>query len=283
MHVRVQRKLVSITRKLWFYLLFVLLQFIPPFTSKGGIITPFNLSKRTEITVDILQHALVSSLGVLYPIFKVIPIILVISIIFLGKRTARWFNAYVGILYVLFAFLQHIAVTEQYGLSILVTNFVSLLIVAAFWFWDVFAQKNDFTPKEQPMWKYWVVPLAFLAFWYPLNPSTAMPDFNPIYLLTNVAGLTFCMMTPIYLAILTLYYPRINLATLRVTGLVGIIIACYNVLMNFILYPSLLWWNGILHIPLLTISGHALSLKKSVINHHAHALFDEFRSKRIER
>lgn len=261
----VQGKLESITRKLWFYLLFVLLQFVPPFTSKGGIISPLNLSKRAEITIDILQHALVSSLEMLYPIFKVIPIILVISIIFLGNRTTRWFNAYVGISYVLFAFLQHIAVTEQYGLSILMTNFISLLIVAAFWFWDVFAQKNDFTPKKQTMLKYWVVPLAFLAFWYPLNPSTAMPDFNPIYLITNVAGLTFCMMTPVYLATLTLYYPRINIATLRVTGLVGTIIAFYNVLMNFILNPSLLWWNGVLHIPLLTISGHVLSLKKSKI------------------
>lgn len=256
----VQRKLQAITRKWWFYLLFVLLQFIPPFTSKGGIISPLDLSKRTEIIVHILQHALVSSLETLYPLFKVIPIILVISIMFLGNRATRWFNAYVGVSYVLFAFLQHTAITEQYGVSILTTNLISLLIVAAFWFWDVFVQKNDFTPKKQPIGKYWVIPLAFLAFWYPLNPSTAMPDFNPIYLITNVAGLTFCMMTPVYLAILTQYYPRINIATLRVTGLVGIIIASYNVFMNFILNPSLLWWNGILHIPLLSISGYVLSL-----------------------
>ena len=112
------------------------------------------------------------------------------------------------------------------------------------------------------MWKYWVVPLAFLAFWYPLNQDTFLPDFNPIYLFTNVAGLTFCMMTPVYLAILLLHYPQINIATLRVTGLAGIIIASYNILLNFFMYPDLLWWNGVLHIPLLMISGYALGQKK---------------------
>jgi hypothetical protein len=139
-----------------------------------------------------------------------------------------------------------------------------LLVVAAFWFWDVFAQKNDLMLVEKPSWKYWVVPLAALAFWYPLNPQTFMPDFNSLYFLTNGAGLTFCMMTPVYLAILILHHPRVNMATLRVTGLAGVIIASYNVILNFLMYPELLWWNGVLHIPLLMISGYALSLKKKV-------------------
>jgi len=252
----VQRKLESITRKWWFYLLFILLQFIPPYASKG-----FDWSETGMVTGEILSRSLVHTYTTLYPIFKIIPIMLVISIIFLRNRVTRLFNVYVAISYVLFAFLQSIAVTEEYGLGIITINVIMFNLVAAFWFWDVFAQKNDFTPRRQPLWKYWVIPFAFLAFWYPLNP-TGMPDFNPIYLLTNVAGLTFCMMTPVYLAILTLYYPGTNIATLRVTSLVGVIIGSYNIWMNFFIYPSFLWWNGVLHIPLLTISGHALSFKK---------------------
>ena len=77
-----------------------------------------------------------------------------------------------------------------------------------------------------------------------------MPDFNPIHLLANVAGLAFCLMTPVYLAILILYYPKVNIATLRVTSLVGAIIGFYNMLTNFIMFPTLLWWNGVLHVPL---------------------------------
>jgi len=91
-----------------------------------------------------------------------------------------------------------------------------------------------------------------------------MPDFNPLYLLTSGAGLTFCMMTPVYLAVLTLHYPKVNMATMRVTNLVGIIITVYNVVLNFFMEPAILWWNGVLHIPLLCISGYGLclSLKK---------------------
>lgn len=106
-----------------------------------------------------------------------------------------------------------------------------------------------------------MIPVAFLVFWFPLEPNMLMPYFSPAYLFTNSAGLSFCMMTPVYIAILTLYYSRVNIATLRITSLVGIIIDFYNML-NF-LNPTGLWL-GALHIPLLTISmyGLILSLRK---------------------
>ena len=254
---KIQEKLEAATWKRRFYLIFVLIQFIPSFASKG-----FDPSKMGEVIGIILQNAIISSLEMWYPLFKLIPIILVASMVLRIKGVSRWFNIYVGISYVLFAFLQHVAITEEYGFSIVISNLIMLLVVASFWFWDVLAQKNDLMPVEEPTGKYWVIPLAFLAFWYPLNQDTLMPDFNPTYLFTNVAGLTFCMMTPVYLAILILHYPKINIATLRVTGLAGIIIAFYNVLLNFFMYPDLFWWNGVLHIPLLVISGYALGLKK---------------------
>ena len=255
----IQQKLVEATWKWWFYLVFVLIQFIPSYTSRA-----YEPWKTGEVIGVILQNAIISSLKTWYPLFKLIPIIFVALIILRRRGIVRWFNLYVGVSYVLFAFLQHVAITEEYGFSIVMSNLIMLLVVAAFWFWDVLAQKNELTPVEQPTWKYWVMPLAFLAFWYPLNPDTFMPDFNPIYLFTNAAGLTFCMMTPVYLAILILHYPQINIATLRVTGLAGIIIASYNILLNFFMYPDLLWWNGVLHIPLLMISGCALGQKKRV-------------------
>ena len=254
---KVQEKLEAATWKWWFYLIFVLIQFIPSFAAKG-----FDPREMGEVISTILQNAIISSVEIVYPLFKIIPILLVILIVLRKKGVARWFNFYVGISYVLFAILQHVAITEEYGFSIVISNLVMLLIVATFWFWDVFAQKNSFMLVKQPLWKYWVIPLAFIAFWYPLNQDTFMPDFNPVYLFNNAAGLTFCMMTPVYLAILLLHYPQINIATLRVTGLAGIIIASYNLLLNFFMYPDTLWWNGVLHIPLLMISGAALGQKK---------------------
>lgn len=257
----IQRRLELITRKWWFFLLIILLQFIPPYASKG-----FEVAETGMVTMEVLTHSLVYTYPSLFAIFKIIPIILVVSIVFLKNAATCPFDVYVGIAYVLFAFLQNIAVTDKYGLGIISVNIIMFNLVAAFWFWEALVQKNDFTPLKQPVWRYWVVPVAFLAFWYPysLSNGSMTPDFNPIYLLTNEAGLAFCLMTPVYLAILTLYYPRINVATLRVTSLVGVFIGFYNVLANFILSSSL-WWNGVLHMPLLTISvyGLVLSFKKS--------------------
>lgn len=230
-----------------------MLQFVPPYASKG-----FDRAETGWITGEILSRSIVYDCSILYPIFKVIPVLLVLCIVVLkGNRVLRVFSLYVGATYVLFAILQNVALTAKYGLAILTINVVMFLLVATFWFWEALVQKNDFAPRKTSFRKYYVVPFAFVAFWYPANPTTLMPDFNPAYLLTNVAGLTFCMMTPVYLAILTIYHPRVNLATLRVTSVVGLVIGFYNVLTNFYMFPDQLWWNGILHIPLLTLSAYA--------------------------
>lgn len=213
------------------------------------------------ITGEVLSNAMMYDYPMVYPIFKIMPIVLVFSIAFLGNRVNQFFSLYVGINYVLFAFLQSIALTEKYGLSIITVNLFMFIIVAAFWFWETIVQRNDLTPRKQSRWKYWVIPVAFLAFWYPcsISGAVAVQDFNLIHFITNEAGLAFCLMTPVYLSILTLYYPRVNVATMRVTALVGAIIGVYNVMVNFFFAPGL-WWNGILHIPLLTISAYALIL-----------------------
>ncbi|MGC8838922.1 MAG: hypothetical protein ACP5UM_10950 [Anaerolineae bacterium] len=255
----IQTRLERWTRKWWFFLLIVLVQFIPPYASRGYDPTRIGL-----VTAEILRNSLVENLAPVYPLFKVVPIVLVVLILLLRDRMRGLFSAYVALTYVLFAFLQNISVAEPLGLGIIWNNVIMFLLVAAFWVWEVFAKETSFAPQQRPWWRYWAVPVAFLAFWYPLNPGTGLPDFNPAYLFTNVAGLTFCMMTPVYLAVLTLCDPRVNLATLRVTGLVGTIIGLYNMLVNFGFDPGMLWWNGVLHFPLLTISiyGFALSFRR---------------------
>lgn len=233
----------------------VLLQFVPPYASKG-----IDWSEAGRFTGEILASSIVYDFAVLYPVFKVIPVLLVICLVLLGNRVARIFNLYVGFTYVLFAILQNVAFTPRYGLGIITINVVMFLVVAAFWFWEALVGRNDFSSHKTPVWKFWVVPFAVMAFWYPADPVTLMPDFNPVYFLTNFAGLTFCMMTTVYLAILAIYHPHVNLATLRVTSIVGLVISFYNILANFVLSLQQLWWNGILHIPLLTLSAYGLLL-----------------------
>jgi len=253
---KIQGTLELITRKWWFLVLFILIGTItPPIVTKG-----FDPSQTGEIISYILRNALITLCSPLYPIFKIIPIILVFALILFGNRIGRFFSLYGGITYLLFAFLQGIAITDKYGFGIVTGNFILMILVAIFWFWEASVSKNNFTPQKLPIIRYWVVPLAFLAFWFPVDLESMKPDFNLAYLFTNPAGLAFCTMTPVYLGILTLYYPKVNIATLRVTSLLGIIIGFWNMVVNFFTEPDILWWNGVLHLPLVFISIYALIL-----------------------
>jgi len=255
-----QGKMERLTRKWWFFLLFVLIQFIPPYASKGYKFP----DEWGDVIMYALRYAFIYSYSGVFTIFKIIPIILIVGIIVFRNKVARLLALYVSFSYVLFAFGQSIAVTKKYGVAVCTINVVMFLVVAAFWAWEAIVLKNDFKPAKIPIWKYWVIPLLLFAFWYPLDFRTAKPDFNPVHLFTNVAGVTFCMMTPVYVGLLTLYWPRVNIAAMRVTSLVGLIIGLYNIYANFGIKPGILWWNGILHIPLLVISiyGLILSLKR---------------------
>jgi hypothetical protein len=264
-----QDNLERITRKWWFFLLFILLQFaVPPYASKG-----YKFPDEWGLIISrALSRAVIYSYPGLFPVFKIIPIILLIGIIIFYNKLRRMFSIYVGFSYLLFAFGQSIAITEKYGVAVCTVNVIMFSIVAAFWIWEAGVVRNDFRRRNLPVWRYWVVAPALLAFWFPLNWQTFQPDFNPLYLFTNVAGVTFCMMTPVYVGLLTLYWPKVNVPALRVTSLVGVIIGFYNMLSNFVMRPGRLWWNGVLHLPLLVISlyGLILSLKRIPSDMTAH-------------
>jgi len=253
-----QQSLESITRTWWFILAFILLNIlIPPIVTKG-----YDPSKTGEIIGFIFGHSLLSSdrFLPLYPIFKILPTILILGLPVLGNRLNRLFGFYAGMTYILFAVLQYISISDTHGLAVLSGDFCLTLVVALLWFWEIAVKKNNFSPRKIPIIRYWVVPLALLAFWYPVNLESMKPDFNLSYVFANSAGLAFCNMTPVYLAILTLYYPQVNIATLRITSLLGVIIGFWNMLVNFVIHPNVLWWNGVLHLPLVLISIYALVL-----------------------
>lgn len=248
-----QEKLELVTRRWWFLTLFTLIgTMTPPIVTKD-----FNFSEMGEVIVYLLQNSLIRFCSPIYPVFKIIPMILVFTLILFRNRVKRVFSLYGGVTYLLFAFLQGIAITDRYGFGMVTGNLILMIIVAIFWFWEAFIGKNDFNPQKISITRYCVVPLAFLAFWYPINFESMEPDFNPIYLFTNSAGLAFCTMTPLYLSILILYYPKVNIATLRVTSLLGIIIGFWNMIVNFLMNLDILWWNGVLHLPLMLISIYA--------------------------
>jgi hypothetical protein len=252
--VKIQNSLDSITKKWWFLVIIIILFFLPSYSSQ-----PVDPQEIPQLIIEVISNAFIYSYTTLFPVFKIIPIFLILVIILFGDRVTRIFDIYVAVTITLFATLQNMALTENYGFAIVTGNLVVYLLVALLWVWEAIIKQNDFSPQKRPLWKYWVVPVALVAFWFPVNTGTVPPDFDPRYLLLNEAGLTGCMMIPVYLAVLTLYFPKVNVPTMRLTAFAGLITGTLNVIQWFIFYPQV-WLMGVLHLPLLLISIYAFVL-----------------------
>jgi hypothetical protein len=251
---RIQARLDAATAKWWLYLILALLFFIPTYAARG-----YGPRESVDLIQQVLADPLISSLPALMPIAKAVPVALVAGLFVLGNRMRRAFDAYVALLFVALGLFQTVAVTDSHGLVVLSGNMALVLIVALAWIWEVVAQRNDFAVRTRALWRWWVAPPAILAILAPIDAGPMTPDFDPVGMLTNSAALTFCMMTPFVLAVLTLFHPTLNRTVLRITSFVGILFGLVNMVTWFALEPWG-WWMGILHMPLVGISAYAFVL-----------------------
>lgn len=251
-----QRRLEWLTHQWWFYGGVLVLFFLPAYAS-----TPFDPRETPELVKTVLSHSLVYSAvpTMMWPIFKIAPMVLIAGVLWFGRRMGRWLALYAAVNFALVAVLQHMALTTSYGFVVITGNLVVYSVVALVWLWEAVVQENDWRVPHEPWGRVWVVPLAIFAFWLPVNPVTFGPTFNPWYLVANDAGLAFCMMTPVYLALLVRYFPRVNMATLRVTAFAGFVTGLFNMVMWFGAYQEF-WWIGVVHLPLVLISLYAFAL-----------------------
>jgi len=263
----IQRTLEAKTRRWWFFVALIALQFLVlPFSSKG-----FFPEKTAEIIGYTLSHAIFFKCVPVFPVFQVIAILVFILIPILRRRMRLVLAVHAGVSYVLFAVLQNIAIAPRYGVSVVTVNVVMFLLVAATWFLEAGSARNDLSPHKRAAWQYLVIPPAVLAFWLPINWSTGLPDFRLVHFLTSGSALAFCTMTPVYVAVLIVFYPRVNFVTLRVTGAIGVILGLYNVIPKLVLRAYGSWWDGVLHLPLLLLSalGVVLSMRNQDTTKHA--------------
>lgn len=199
-----------------------------------------------------------TSVGYLWlsPIIHVTSVILLVGLYRYGSRIGRVADTFFGTLFLFFAFGNHIAVTENYGVVVLTGNLVPIFIVGLLWMWEVYRPRNEYVFQRLPTWRYWVLPFVILAFWSPMNAELS-PDFNPLLLLTSSFGVMYCPTTPFIVAILTLIYPKVNTHVLRITSFVGLLIGLFNAT-SFFIMPGYTLWNLILHTPLIFISIYGL-------------------------
>ena len=184
-----------------------------------------------------------------------------ILLIIFRKRMARIFSFYAALTFFSQTVFQNMGVSETYGFSFITVNVIMFPLVGLVWVLDAFVQKNDYDYRSRSVWQYWAVPLAFFALWAPKTLENFL-SLDLAYIVTSGTTFGFCLMVPVYLSILFMSYPRVNMVTLSVTSVVGFIIAIYN-MMIVVMSPEN-WWHGIIHTPLLVISfaGIVLSLRK---------------------
>jgi hypothetical protein len=251
-------------QKWWFYLILLLLFFIiPSYTQKGA-----SYEDSQNVIKEVLTNPLIYSFTPLLWASKTVIVLLVLLLILQGKRISAAFATVVAVFYTGIAIFQNTAQTSTYGFAIISGNVLLMLVVAVSWIVEAVNPKSDFTPAKVSPWKSWVVPLAALAFWFPVDASGSSPQFTLANLVANGSMLTYCMVTPVVLAALIIFYPRVNLVTMRVTSYVGIMFGVTNEVEWFVLHPSM-WWMGIMHIPLITMSVYAFAITFKIAHMHA--------------
>jgi hypothetical protein len=87
---------------------------------------------------------------------------------------------------------------------------VTFQFLSVLWIKEAIRGKHSIPLHELTIGKLWPLFLALFAFWYPVNPQTLLPEFNPAYLITTGAGLSFCLATPLFLSVLLLAFPDTN-------------------------------------------------------------------------
>ena len=172
------RKLETISTKRQFFVGLLLAQFVLlPFASRN-----FDLRDIGRIVSVTLSNAPQVRLGGFNSLFQSLSLLMFILLFVSKDRMKSLF----------------IALTEQYGFSVVTVNLAMFLLVAYVWIAEVFSPQNCFDFSNF-RWKYvWMMILALFAYWFPFTNSGQL-DFSPLHFFTRNTATAFCLTTPAFL------------------------------------------------------------------------------------
>lgn len=236
----------------WFLVaMFLMALILPPYASKA--FAPQNIG---SIVAATLSNSFVRDLLSYSTVFQIITLLFFVGLIVWKNKFRKPFTLFVGVSYLVYAIVQNIAITESFGLSMVLSNIVLCILVSFVWIRDAWINKNSYTFQNFNKKNLWLVLVALFCFWWPMNFSGSL-DFNPLYFFSGhvVQSIQFCPMTPIFLIVLIFCKPTISLPIYRMTAIAGSIIGFWN-MMSF-LNPSTVF-VGVYHLPLFLISLYVL-------------------------
>jgi len=250
----------SVKKRKWLYPVlytaFFIISMLPLYTEK-----PYNPQETQDVIIKLLMVA-TDPYKAYAPIFHVLTLLIVAFIAWQPGKFGRVLAGYMGLNYLVIAFVQTMGTTAQYGFVVHTGGIVLYGVLGLTWL--IVAYRNELQASFQPLsWQHLLLlPLALLAFWAPYAASNngVQPDFNPLLLITSPDyGLTFCFTTPVFLFLLVLFYPHVNALAYRITAFNGLLYGLFNLTHWFT--PELRWM-GFLHLPLLIISIYTLILPR---------------------
>jgi hypothetical protein len=240
----------------WFYPviygMLVVVSMLPPITQ-----VPYDPRNTQDVVMSILMVSITPYQAWGW-MFHVATLAILALAIYRPQVAGRVMAAYFGVNYLLIAVLQTNAVTEEYGFAVQTGALVATALLGMLWLWVAWRDKLQASFKHIPTWRWALLPLALLVFWSPigLEGSKVVPNFNPLLLLTSPDyGLAYCFVTPVFLFLLILFYPRVDIFVFRVTAFNGLLYGLLNLAHWF--NPDRVWM-GVMHIPLLIVPLVAL-------------------------
>lgn len=249
-----ENRLEKLSRRWWFLLAIVFISFLPLYSQ-----TSYDPRQTSQVINSVLAQPLIYSVPLLFPIFKLVPIVLILWLLLQPRRAYRWFTLYAGLNLLSIAIFQNSAITSQYGVVIIIGNVILFGTIAAAWHAEAIKPHSGFSLRPLPRRAFLLFPVMLLAFWMSIQTEKMWLALDPGLFFTNEAGLTGCMMLPVYTGFLVLFFPQVNRVLLRLSGFIGLLIAFFNQLTHFVLIPAN-FWMGVLHLPLFFISLAAFSL-----------------------
>ncbi len=238
----------DLTSRKWFFAVLTVALFIPPLTE-----TAYQSADTNIVISEVLYNAFVYQYSVVYSLIKITFIGLCLGLQFKKAKVKEIFDYFIGLLMLLTTIGQNYAITPTYGRAAIPGNAILMLVVTAAWILQMFSNQANRIKGNVGKHKYWLVGLALLAFWFPLDTTGSGLKFTLGELFFNESMVTFCMLIPVILVVTILVYDRINLKSLKIISFIGLLFGILNMITWFILTRQL-WLMGVMHLPLLLIS-----------------------------
>ncbi|MGP6174621.1 hypothetical protein [Corynebacterium sp. A21] len=256
-------------RRWWPTRALIIIAFMIPLYSSSG----YAPTETTRIITSTLRDPLINQWGLLRPITTGLLAAMVLLAFFSAftgrnrsKREEQNVARVILVAYALFllatGFLQNMSFAGEGDFTWVLGNTLVSVIVAVVLLPDIVhrfstVRRQDFRPGMS-----WTLALGLLAFIAPYSSSEAgalLPPGMGEQLLIGTSGITYCFLTPVFLAVLLCFHPGIHSGTLSVIGFAGLGFGLFNMMTWFLIQPDS-WWMGVLHLPLLILSISALAV-----------------------